>query len=101
MIPPIAKQIPFQTEDGRVDLYHWLREKENPEVLSYLKAENAYTKAMMEGTDAMQEKLFQEMRKRIKETDRSAPWTMGAYDYYFRTEEAQQYRIFCRTPNGG
>ncbi len=100
MIPPKAQQIPYHTEDGRVDLYHWLREKENPEVLTYLKAENEYTKAMLEGTDAMQEKLFQEMRKRIKETDSSAPWTMSGYDYYFRTTEALQYRIFCRKPHG-
>jgi oligopeptidase B len=98
--PPLAKQLAHQTEDGRIDLYHWLKEKQAPAVLDYLKAENEYAKQILESTDAMQEKIFQEIRGRMKETDSSAPWRMkgatGDFLYYFRTEEAQQYRIFCR-----
>lgn len=100
MIPPKAKQIPYQTTDGRTDLYHWLRDKDDPKVLEYLKAENAYTKEVLESTDALQENLFQEIRHRMKETDTSAPWQDGDFDYYFRTEKEQQYPIFCRKKRG-
>lgn len=101
MIPPKAAQVPYQTIDGRQDPYFWLREKENPDVLAYLKAENAYTKTMLESTDALQEKLFREIRARMKETDSSAPWQMGGYDYYFRTQKELEYKIFCRKKIGG
>jgi oligopeptidase B len=100
MIPPKATPIPYTTPDGRTDRYHWLRDKDNPEVMAYLKAENEYTKVTLESTDALQENLFQEIRGRMKETDTGAPWRDGEYDYYFRTVKEQQYPIFCRKKHG-
>lgn len=100
MTPPKAKQIPFTTPDGRTDLYHWLKDKNDPDVLAYLKAENDYTKMTLESTDALQEHLFQEIKSRMKETDTGAPWQDGDYDYYFRTIKEQQYPIFCRKKIG-
>ncbi len=100
MNPPKATPIPYQTLDGRTDLYHWLKEKEQPEVLDYLKAENEYTKITLESTDALQEHLFQEIRHRMKETDTGASWPDGNYDYYFRTVKEMQYPIFCRKMRG-
>ncbi|MFA6037807.1 MAG: S9 family peptidase [Legionellales bacterium] len=100
MTPPKAKQLPYKTPDGRTDLYHWLRDKDNPEVMAYLKAENEYTKTTLESTDALQERIFQEIRGRMKETDTGAPWQDGDYDYYFRTVQELQYPIFCRKKIG-
>ncbi len=79
-----------------IDYWFWLREKENPEVIRYLKAENAYTRHVMRDTEAFQERLFQEMVGRIKETDLSVPEKDGPYLYYDRTEKGKQYRIHCR-----
>ena len=79
-----------------MDDYFWLREKTNATVLSYLKAENAYTKALMKPTAALQKKLFAEMRSHIQETDTSVPYRKGDWLYYHRTEQGKQYAIHCR-----
>lgn len=97
--PPVAKIIPKADtlfNDIRIDNYFWMREKSNPEVIDYLKAENNYTKAMMKHTEDFQEKLYKEIVGRIKETDLSAPVKKGNYYYYKRTEEGKQYSIYCR-----
>jgi oligopeptidase B len=97
--PPAAKKVPKSMTtngDTRVDNYFWLREKSNPEVISYLEAENAYTSAYMKPTEAFQEKLYQEMLGRIKQTDANVPYKLGDYFYYTRTEQGKQYTIFCR-----
>ena len=78
------------------DPYFWLREKENPEVLAHLKAENAYTAAVMAPFDAFEDSLYQEMLGRIKQTDVSAPYPQRGYWLYQRTEEGKQYPIYCR-----
>jgi len=80
----------------RTDNYYWLRDKNNPDVIAYLEAENAYTQAKMAHTEALQEKLYQEMVNRIQETDSSVPVRIGKYFYYTRTEEGKQYTIHCR-----
>jgi oligopeptidase B len=80
----------------RIDNYYWLRERENPEVIAYLEAENSYTKAILKDTELLQETLFREMKGRIQETDLSVPVKMGDYYYYTRTEEGKQYDIHCR-----
>lgn len=98
-IPPVAEKKPKAlTIHGhtREDDYYWLREKENPEVIAYLEAENAYTEAMMAHTEPLQERLYQEMVGRIQETDETAPVPIGDYNYYSRTEEGEQYSIYCR-----
>lgn len=98
-VPPVAKKVPKVDElhgDRRVDNYSWLREKTNPEVIAYLESENDYTNAVMKPTEAFQEKLYQEMLGRIKQTDLSVPYRLGGYFYYTRTEEGKQYPIYCR-----
>lgn len=97
--PPIAKKNPKVDRihgDERVDDYFWLRDKSDPEVASYLEAENAYTDSIMKPTEAFQETLYKEMLARIKETDVNVPYRDGAYYYYSRTEKGKQYSILCR-----
>jgi oligopeptidase B len=79
-----------------VDDYFWLREKTNPAVLAHLQAEDAYTQAVMKPTEALQQKLYNEMLSHIKQTDANVPYRAGNYFYYTRTEEGKQYPIFCR-----
>jgi oligopeptidase B len=79
-----------------VDDYFWLREKSNPKVLEHLKAEDAYTEALMKPTQPLQEKLYKEMLSHIKQTDVNVPYRWGDYFYYTRTEEGKQYPIYCR-----
>ena len=98
-VPPIARRLPRKsTVHGRVrvDDYGWLRDKESREVLSHLKAENAYTAAMMKPSQPLQKALYAEMLGRIKETDVDVPYREGGYFYYSRTQKGRQYRIFCR-----
>jgi oligopeptidase B len=97
--PPVAKVIPHQLEmhgHVRTDDYYWLRERENPEVIAYLEAENAHTKAVMGHTEALQETLYQEILGRIKQTDLSVPFLRNGYYYYSRTEEGEDYPIYAR-----
>jgi oligopeptidase B len=97
--PPVAKVIPKADTlhgDVRVDNYAWLKERGSPEVTAYLNSENAYTDSMMKSTVALQETLYNEMIRRIKETDEDPPYRDGNYFYYSRTEKGKQYPIFCR-----
>jgi oligopeptidase B len=97
--PPVARREPMEFEihgDRRIDPYAWLREKENPEVIAYLNAENAHTDAYMRPAEALQELLYQEMLGRIQQTDLSVPYRLRGYLYYTRTEEGRQYPIYCR-----
>ena len=97
--PPVARAIPkVDTLHGvvRVDNYYWLREKTNPDVIAYLEAENDYTARGMKHTEALQQRLYQEMLGRIKETDQAVPTLDGGYWYYTRTEQGKNYPIFCR-----
>jgi oligopeptidase B len=97
--PPVAPKIPkVDTLHGdiRQDDYFWLREKDNPDVLAYLRAENAHTDEVLGGTKAFQEVLYEEMLARIKEDDSSVPYRRGGHFYYSRTEKGKQYPIYCR-----
>lgn len=101
LTPPVAPQRPTRTElhdDVLIDPYFWLRDRTDPAVVAYLEAENAYLTAVLEPTVALQEQLYQEMRNRIQQTDESVPEQMGDYLYYQRTQEGQQYPIYCRKP---
>lgn len=98
-VPPVARRKPHPTEvhgERREDDYHWLRQKQSRTVRDYLKAENAYTAAMMKPSVPLQKKLYREMLARIKETDTEVPYREGGYFYYSRTEKGKQYRIHCR-----
>jgi oligopeptidase B len=97
--PPVARKVPkvdVVHGDRRVDDYHWLRDKADPEVAAYLEAENAYCDAVMRPTEPFQERLYKEMLARIQETDLSVPYRDAGYFYYSRTEEGKQYPILCR-----
>jgi oligopeptidase B len=80
----------------RTDNYFWLREKSNPDVIAYLNAENAYTESKMKRTEALQQKLYDEMLSRIKETDVSVPFREHGYYYWTATEKGKSYPIFMR-----
>jgi oligopeptidase B len=99
IVPPVAPVLPrviVTHGETRIDHYYWLRERENPQVLAYLEAENRHTAAVMHHTEQLQERLFQEMRSRIREDDLSVPEPLGRFFYYTRTEAGRQYPIFCR-----
>jgi oligopeptidase B len=97
--PPVAKKVPKSVTmfgDTRTDDYGWIRDKANPETIAYLEAENAYTAAFMKGTEALQQKLYDEILGHIKQTDTQVPYRKGDYLYYTRTVEGKQYPIFAR-----
>ncbi len=97
--PPVAKVIPSTVvygSDNYTDNYAWLKNKNDPEVINYLNAENKYTEEKTKDSEAFQKKLYNEMLNRIKESDVSAPYKMGNYYYYTKTEVGKQYSIYCR-----
>jgi oligopeptidase B len=97
--PPRAEHRPITTTThghDRIDEFSWLRDKENPEVIAHLNAENAYTEQVMASTAGLQQKLFEEIKNRVLETDLSIPTVKGTWAYYQRTEEGKQYPIHCR-----
>lgn len=97
--PPKAKIIPVKLEkhaDVRVDNYFWLRERENPEVIDYLTRENYYNEQMTAHTMELQEKLFEEMKGRIKEDDSSVPYKLNGYWYITRYEKGKDYPVYSR-----
>ena len=97
--PPVARQDPRETTlfgTTLVDPYHWLRDRESPEVIEYLEAENRYSEDRMAHTEELQDELYRNMRGRIKEDDASVPYLQDGDYYYERTEEGQQYKVYCR-----
>ncbi|MGH9477136.1 MAG: S9 family peptidase [Terriglobales bacterium] len=97
--PPSAMRRPHtEVRHGRAftDDYAWLRERDNPEVEEYLKAENAYTEAATQAVQPVAEVMYAEMLGRIQQTDLSVPVRRGEFYYYSRTIEDRQYPIYCR-----
>ncbi|MET7394574.1 S9 family peptidase [Dactylosporangium sp. NPDC005572] len=97
--PPIAKRVPHERThhgDTVVDEYFWLQQKDDPDTVAYLEAENAFTTAATAHLDGLRETLFTEIKTRTKETDLSLPARKGGYWYYTRTEAGKQYGIHCR-----
>ena len=105
---PVAKRLPITRVhhgDSFVDPYEWLRNKDNPEVISYLEAENAYTEAQTAHLSELSESIFTEIKARTKETDLSVPTYTShpggsAYWYYVRTVAGSEYPIYCRVVAG-
>ena len=96
---PIAEKIEKKLtihNDVRIDNYYWLNQKENPKVIDYLNAENAYYEAKTAHTKTFQEDLFEEMKSRIKEDDESVPYKKNNYYYTTRFETGKQYPIYSR-----
>ncbi|WP_053142719.1 prolyl oligopeptidase family serine peptidase [Erwinia billingiae] len=101
--PPIAKKIPFDMTlhgETRTDNYYWLRDdkREDPAVLAYLKAENAYGKEIMQSQQALQETVLKEIIDRIPQRDHSVPYVRKGYRYQSRYEEGNEYAIYTRQP---
>jgi oligopeptidase B len=99
--PPVAKRVDTRREyhgDVFVDPYEWLRDKANPEVISYLEAENDYVDRMTAHLEPLEQQIFDEIKSRTKETDLSVPTRQGDWWYYARTYEGKQYRVQCRCP---
>lgn len=88
-------------DDVRIDNYYWMNDffKKGPDsakAVHYLEAENKYYETMMAGTNAFQEKLYAEMKARIKEKDESVPTFKNGYFYYSRQVEGKDYYLYCR-----
>ncbi|MDX6324157.1 MAG: oligopeptidase [Nocardioidaceae bacterium] len=102
--PPTAQRVPVERVhhgDRFVDQYEWLRDKDSPDTLAYLEAENAYTKSRTAHLEDLRERIFEEIRSRTQETDLSVPVRVRGYWYYSRTTEGQQYARSCRRPVAG
>lgn len=96
---PAARKIPKKLVihgDVRTDNYFWLKERDNKEVIEYLKAENDFTKKVMKHTKKFQEDLFTEMKRRIKEDDRSVPYKLNGYWYITKFKKGNDYPIYTR-----
>ncbi|HEY8571674.1 S9 family peptidase [Phenylobacterium sp.] len=112
--PPVARKDPKRIEQlgrVRVDDYAWMKDENWQQVLrdpkalradvrEHLTAENAYTKAMLAGTEGLQAELFAEMKGRIKEDDSSVPAPDGPWDYYVRYELGAEHPLHGRRPRG-
>lgn len=82
--------------DVRMDNYYWMRNRSDPDVLRYIRAENRYASVMMKHTEPLQKKLFKEFKGRLKEEDSSVPVRVDDFYYYARTRKGLQHPIFCR-----
>jgi len=99
LTPPLAAVRPHRFDEFgtvRIDNYYWLKERSNPEVIKYLEDENAYTKAVMAHTAALQDRLYEEMKGRVLQNDQSVPFREGNYFYYTRLVEGKNYPIYAR-----
>jgi len=99
LVAPLAQKKPFPMtihNHTRIDDYYWLNDRENPEVIDYLNAENNYTEKVMAPIAVKQESLFEEMKARIKEKDESVPYKDGSYFYYSKFVEGGEYPVYCR-----
>ena len=99
MEAPRADKKPYSiTVHGhtRVDPYYWLRERDNPEVIKYLQAENAYTEAVLAPYSSLRETLYREIVSRIKKDDVTVPYRLRGYWYYIRYEGEKEYPVYCR-----
>ena len=97
--PPAARVIPHRLEHHghvRTDNYYWLRERDNPETVAYLEAENQFTKDALAHVQPLEDALFEEIKGRIKQTDMSVPYRRDDYYYYTRYEEGGEYPIYVR-----
>lgn len=92
MSAPVAHRVPGP------DPYKWLENRDAPEVLDYLKAENAYLEQQMADQAALREALFHEIKGRIRETDLSLPSPWGPWLYYQRTTAGDEYPRHYRCP---
>lgn len=96
---PVARIIPKADTlfgDIRLDNYYWIKNKSDSAVIDYIKAENSYTQAKAERLKGLEDRLYDEMVGRLKETDTSAAQKIDDYYYYNRIKKGQQYPVYCR-----
>ena len=99
LVEPMAKKVDKilkMHDHERNDEFYWLNERDNPEVIDYLNAENDYRDAYMKDYKNLENELFEEIKSRIKEDDTSVPYLDNGYYYYTRYEKGKQYPIYCR-----
>ncbi|MEI9918055.1 MAG: S9 family peptidase [Bacteroidota bacterium] len=108
--PPVAEKVAHEFKENggsRVDNYYWMKltdaqknseqkDEQTTKVLKYLTDENDYLKGELKHTEALQEKIYNEIVGRIKQTDESVPYKKNGYWYYTRYEQGQEYPIYCR-----
>lgn len=95
----MVKRVPTRLEKHRhvrIDDYYWLRERDDPEVIAYLRAENLYAEKQLGHATGLEQKLFAEIKGRFKQTDMSVPYRLDNYFYYTRYEEGKEYPIYAR-----
>lgn len=90
------KELTTAWGDKRIDEYYWLNERENPAVKAYLEAENRYADSVLAPVKGLQEKLYEELKARIKEDDQSVPYFKNGYWYVIRFEKGKEYNIITR-----
>ncbi|HET9898200.1 MAG TPA: S9 family peptidase [Streptosporangiaceae bacterium] len=96
---PAAKRIPSQRVfhgDAFTDEYQWLADKDDPDTIAFLEAQNAFTQAMTKEQAGLRDAIFAEIKGRTRETDLSVPVRRGGWWYYGRTLEGKQYQVMCR-----
>ncbi|WP_121252716.1 S9 family peptidase [Nocardioides ferulae] len=104
MEPPLAPRRPVTRElhgRTRVDDYEWLREKDSPEVVAHLEAENAWTRERTAHLADLRTRIFDEIKARTRETDLSVPTRSRGHWYYGRSFEGREYGASCRVPVAG
>ena len=96
---PLAPKIPKILEahgEERIDYYYWMNDRNDPAVISYLEAENSYYEKYTKHTKLFQEKLFEEMKSRIKEDDETVPYRINGYWYKTKFETGREYPVYTR-----
>lgn len=99
--PPAAARRPITTNHHgreRVDEYEWLRDRDAPEVIAHLEAENEWTAARTAHLADLRGTIYDEIKDRTLETDLSVPTRVRGYWYYGRSFEGRQYGASCRVP---
>src|SRR5688500_10289957 len=99
--PPVAARKPFQVvspNGNREDEYYWLRDdkRENPQMLAYVNAENAYADAMLAHIKPLETRIYNEIIGRLQQDDSSVPYLMNGYWYFRRYETGKEYPIYSR-----
>ena len=105
--PPVARQEIFVVKSPhgeRVDEYYWLRDDhpkaKRADVMDHLRAEQAYTEAMLERLQPLQEALVKEIRARIQEDDSTAPQHDRGWWYWVAYRAGQEHPVYMRRQGG-
>jgi len=101
--PPVCEIKPNKLsihDNERTDNYYWLNDREDPDVISYLKDENEYTNQKLKDTEIFQKELFNELKNRIKEDDQSVPYNYNGYSYWKRFNKGDEHPNYLRKKTG-